>query len=169
MKTMQAYLYSPDTVLRLDPATGQSQPVLTFATLDAIHRHLMVDLIPDDAVDFAIDSAFDAWMARRTGIPQDEPFTWYTHDDDALDPADMATPHVFYALRMIWNHSVPEIWRVGDYKKYSDVPRWSAAYRQRAIEELTRELVSRDDVRSDHRQQFHELVLKTITILTCGI
>jgi len=35
-------------------------------------------------------------------------FTWKTQDGELLSPPEMKTTHLFYSLRMIWNHSMPE-------------------------------------------------------------
>ncbi len=99
-------------------------------------------------------------------------FQWHTHKGKSLKPKKMATPHLFYALRMVWNGSVPPIWKVGDGPNYSDVPMWNKEYKRLAIEELAAELVSRDDaaeLEPDLRTQFHEMILKTLTILQLGL
>lgn len=71
-------------------------------------------------------------------------FVWLTHDGERKLPQQMATPHLFYALRMIWNHSVPEFFRIPGTTRYPDVPHWSKEYRLQAIDILEQELLSRD-------------------------
>jgi hypothetical protein len=112
-----------------------------------------------------------ALLDRALG-PGGGAFVWHTHKGKSYKPSKMATPHLFYALRMVWNHSVPPIWKVGDGPDYSDVPHWNKEYRRLAIQELAKELVSRDDAKeldADLRTQFHEMILKTLTILQLGL
>ncbi len=70
-------------------------------------------------------------------------FIWLDHKGIKHLPQQMATPHLFYALRMIWNHSVPEYYKIPGVRKYSDVPHWSFDYRREALRVLGDELDSR--------------------------
>lgn len=45
-------------------------------------------------------------LAKRT-------FKWRTAEGEWIAPEKMETRHLFYTLRMIWNHSVPAELRVG--------------------------------------------------------
>jgi hypothetical protein len=81
------------------------------------------------------------------------PFKWVTHKGDLVDPADMATPHLFYALRMIFNHSVPEEYqtpplseteKVRGINRYGDVPSWPDSYKKAAVKALAAELNERN-------------------------
>lgn len=71
-----------------------------------------------------------------------KPFVWTTQNGEELEPRQMRTSHVFYALRMIFNHTVPAPWRIPDCKKYNGPGDWPIAYRKQAIfafvDELTR-------------------------------
>lgn len=82
------------------------------------------------------------WLLRKI------PFRWVTHSGDVVDLRNMATPHVYYALRMVWNHSVPEEFctpeSIHPVKKYKDVPHWSRTYRKIAVDALSKELAKRD-------------------------
>lgn len=72
------------------------------------------------------------------------PFLWINHKGEAQYPRDMATPHLYYSLRMLWNNTVPPAFRVGKFKRYNDIAGWSRDYVKRAIDELSRELSNRD-------------------------
>lgn len=75
------------------------------------------------------------------------PFLWLTHSGDLIEPADMATQHLYYAIRMLFNHTVPAKYRtpesVQEIKKYTDVPKWSKAYKTAASKALSAELRTR--------------------------
>jgi hypothetical protein len=76
-------------------------------------------------------------------------FKWITSDGDALSPKDMATPHLFYALRMIWNNTVPPVFRIGMFRRRSAVGTWPIDYVVQAVDELRKELNTRDDLDTD--------------------
>lgn len=83
--------------------------------------------------------------AFRQKPPTSGPFLWLTHDGDLVKPKDMATPHLYFAVRMIFNHTLPAEYRTpGGYKQYADVPAWSEEYKKAAIKELIAELNTRN-------------------------
>lgn len=100
-------------------------------------------------------------------------FIWRTHTGQSRYVSDMASPHIFYALRMIFNHSVPPAFRVlrpGEtMNRYPDVPHWTPEYRQAAINAFTRELCSRDDLEPELQAQFDDMKANTNLILALGL
>ncbi len=80
--------------------------------------------------------------------PPRGPFLWLTQKGELKRPHDMASPHVYYALRMLFNHSVPPEFRtpvsIHPVKLYADVFGWSAEYRRAAINALSDELRTRN-------------------------
>lgn len=72
-------------------------------------------------------------------------FVWRTHKGVDMRPCDMATPHLFYSLRMIWNNVVPPAFRVGKFKRYNDVGEWTDVYLEQATNALLTELLTRED------------------------
>lgn len=82
----------------------------------------------------------------RQSVPK--PFMWLTHGGELKRLSEMPTPHLYYALRMVWNHGVPADFRTPEsihpVKLYSDVPKWSSQYREAAIIEFARELNTRN-------------------------
>lgn len=175
---MKSTLYSPTDAVPFNASTGQEIPAYVFAG-DGLTEDEQSRLEAIDPVDYDERAGYAGhpdYLGRRffarglIGDLSHVRFLWYSHKGERYLPADMATQHLFYALRMVWNHSVPEIWRVGDYPRYADVPNWPESYRRRAITELASELAQREDRLSENiRQQFHEMILKTITILVLGI
>lgn len=80
---------------------------------------------------------------------QPQPFIWVTHNGRSCLPSQMATPHLFHAIRMIFNHSVPAYYRIPGVKHYADVPHWNREYKIQALNELQKELESRKDYESE--------------------
>lgn len=116
--------------------TGPAPKWMRDILADELTRHLknQVDtLLPKD-------------VAFRQRAPRG-PFLWLTHSGDLVAPADMATQHLYYAIRMLFNHTVPAKYRtpesVQEIKKYTDVPRWSKAYKKAATKALWAELNKR--------------------------
>lgn len=100
-------------------------------------------------------------------------FVWVSHNGSRRRISEMASPHIFYSLRMIFNHSVPPAFRVlrpGEtMNRYSDVPHWTPAYRQAAVNAFTRELCSRDDLEPELQAQFDDMKANTQLILALGL
>lgn len=75
------------------------------------------------------------------------PFEWRSADGDFWAPKDMETRHVFYTVRMIWNHSVPEDMRVGrNIRLYRFGDFYTGEYMKSAVLALGRELLTRKDL-----------------------
>ncbi len=162
---MNAYLYSPTGVKEYDPSFSPEDTDIPFIMHEPPPEMPDVEVNPqDDGEDIT------ATLARYYNY-QPLGFTWYTHSGEALPPEDMATPHLFYALRMVWNHSVPTMLKVGDGPAYPDVPRWSADYRRDAINALSYELAQRDgdELAVDQRMELFEMIQKTVSILLLGL
>src|SRR5882724_4752822 len=168
---MNALLYSPTGVAEYDPSRGISYPLPFEPSPEDFASGLVEEnpTLPDEDTgsDYATsDYMQPEWRSLRSVLdrnfgPGGGRFVWYTHTGEAMDPADMATPHVFYALRMVWNHSVPRVMKVGDGPNYPDVRLWCDAYKQAAITTLANELAQRDDeLNEDLRMELFEMVQK---------
>lgn len=101
-------------------------------------------------------------------------FIWHTHKGEALYPDEMATPHLFYSLRMVFNHVVPPVFRVlgpleRDMKRYNDVRNWSDEYKTAAITELSRELDTRNDLDPELQHQYDDIKLNAALVVALGI
>lgn len=168
---MNALLYSPTGVAEYDPTRDIRYP-LPFAP----EPEEIVESNPTmDDEDTGSDYSTQEWRSLRSVLdrvlgPGGGRFVWYTHTGEAMDVEDMATPHVFYALRMVWNHSVPQVLKVGDGPNYPDVRRWCDSYRKAAITTLANELAQRDDELGEElRMELFEMVQKTLVILQLGL
>lgn len=77
-----------------------------------------------------------------------------------IHPKDMETRHVFYTIRMIWNHSVPPQMRVGkNYRMYSGFgPEYTRDYMKSAVVHLMHELSTRKDMIDEWRQEYEEIM-----------
>jgi hypothetical protein len=100
--------------------------------------------VPDDLIDELIADRLTFPNRQKQDLSTVE-FMWETNDGDQLFLSDMATPHLFYTLRMIYNHSVPPAFRVGDFKRRKNVDQWPIDYRQQAGREIFKELEGRAD------------------------
>lgn len=75
-------------------------------------------------------------------------FRWRTQKDEWLLPSEMETRHLFYTLRMIFNHSVPDNLALKPYKPYwFDPVIYNKKYITEAIRNLAYELATRDDIK----------------------
>ncbi len=77
---------------------------------------------------------------------QQGPFIWETEKGVLIKPKKMATEHLFYALRMLFNHSMPPLARVGDVIRKQYVFEWPVDYKIQAGNAMKDELSKRKDV-----------------------
>lgn len=74
-------------------------------------------------------------------------FKWRTQNQVYIAPEDMQTRHLFYTLRMIYNHSMPPSFRLLPYKEYYfDKSIYTKSYITQAIRSLAYELATRKDI-----------------------
>jgi hypothetical protein len=66
---------------------------------------------------------------------------------------EMETRHLFYTLRMIWNHSMPEEARSPSYKRYTFGAFYTPWYMGDAIRAIIPELQTRADLTSAWRAE----------------
>ncbi len=74
------------------------------------------------------------------------PFRWRDAGGNYHAPESMETRHLFYTLRMIWNHSMPEVWRIQPFRLYRFQPFYTEEYMRSAITAIGKELLSRPDL-----------------------
>lgn len=71
-------------------------------------------------------------------------FQWVDHEGVRHDPQQMNTHHLFYTLRMIWNHSAPSQLKIRPYKKYTHFKKmYTNAYMKLAVKAIILELAQR--------------------------
>ena len=74
------------------------------------------------------------------------PFQWRSREGVFHRIDQMKTRHLFYAVRMIWNHSMPENARSQSYIKYDFSPFYTEDYMRRALSAMCPELLQRTDL-----------------------
>lgn len=94
-------------------------------------------------------------------------FVWKSHNGKTYLVQQMATPHLFYALRMIWNHSIPEYFRIPAVPYYPDVPHWSKKYKKQAMDTIQDELESRDFANELDEEQLREYYYMQLATKAC--
>jgi hypothetical protein len=116
---------------------------------------------PDDLIDELISNdGFPSRQFQKLEGQDDfrEPFVWETNDGDFLELRNMATPHLFYTLRMIFNHSVPPAFRIGQFRRRANVDRWPLDYREQAGHEIRAELRKRSDLEPWMKGEVQDMV-----------
>src|SRR5215510_4649181 len=81
-------------------------------------------------------------------------FIWRDQAGNEWKLKDMRTSHLFFCIRMIYNHTVPPQMRlIGG--RYEDVEKWDNDYKVVAVTMLTKELVKRKPLPEWMLQQIH--------------
>lgn len=196
MKTINAFIYP--TPEEFDRQIEEARCARLFSRLHRIpldfgtriHEQLSAafdprnHLSPDDhdPIDFSqLERRLAQQWLQEIGVKNPErfipdapdEFVWASHNGSRFHLSDMATKHVFYALRMIYNHTVAPVFRVlrpGETMKYyPDVPYWDADYRRRAVDAFVAELAERDDLDEDLARQYGDMQANTRVILALGL
>ena len=84
-------------------------------------------------------------------------FTWRSGDGKRWVPSKMRTTNLFYTLRMIWNHSMPEAARLQPYQRYSFSSAYTPEYMKKAVVHLFNELMTRDDLPGHLVMELHHM------------
>lgn len=86
-------------------------------------------------------------------------WTWRVKDGkEQLHPCNMVTRHLFFTLRMIWNHAMPAEARVGDnIQLYSFGPAYTEEYMRHAIAHIGTELLTRTDIQPAWQKQLDKM------------
>ena len=74
------------------------------------------------------------------------PFLWRTRGGAFVTPADMETRHLYFTVRMIWNHSVPDQYKLKPYTRYTFCSFYVSGYMSEAIKNMLVELSTRQDL-----------------------
>lgn len=83
---------------------------------------------------------------------------WRDRFGNFHDPETMRTSHLFYTLRMIWNHTMPPSARSATYQAYNFGPFYTEAYLKRAIVTLTPILARREDLTPGLRTELERMI-----------
>ena len=84
-------------------------------------------------------------IQKESGEIQDS-FKWRDRQGEFHYPKDMTTKHVFFTLRMIWNHTVPEEMQIEPFQRYNFSSFYTSEYMATAVKNLISELTLRDDL-----------------------
>ena len=95
-------------------------------------------------------------------------FEWKDRNNNFYCVEDMATRHLFFTLRMIWNHTMPEEAKLKPYNKYKFGEFYTEAYLMDAIINIYYELIKRPDImpawRADLEHMHNYVNLQSINI-----
>lgn len=92
----------------------------------------------------------------RTGVVPG--WRWITSRGEHMPPASMATTHLFFTLRMIWNHSMPRHMHVGyNVKRWRFGIRHRPSYMRQAIVHLGAELFTRTDLPAWMQEELRQM------------
>ena len=72
-------------------------------------------------------------------------FIWVDQTGISHTLESMTTHHVFYTIKMIWNHVVPPELQLKPFKQYNLGPQFTNKFCRRAVDALLAELKTRDD------------------------
>ena len=82
-------------------------------------------------------------------------YRWRTHQGEHVLPSEMETGHLVYSLRMVFNHTVPEEFRVPGGKRWADIDHWPADYLRASVKHLMEEAIKRKDLTAGHAAILH--------------
>ena len=88
-------------------------------------------------------------------------YMWRDTDGHFHDPKSMETRHVFFTLRMIWNHHAPLEARIEPYRRYQFNPFYTTEYLSQSVKVLMTELSKRKDMTPYWRKNLDHMVYYT--------
>ena len=79
-------------------------------------------------------------------------FIWIDRFNEPHNVGQMETRHLFYTVRMIWNHSAPVALRLFPYKRYTFGARYTGSYMRDAVAAMVTELNRRHPIPVEYEQ-----------------
>lgn len=73
-------------------------------------------------------------------LKKKDKFHWQTSEGDILTPDEMKTSHIFFCVRMIYNHTVPPEFQTSPHKRWIMPPHFNLTERCRAIQVFLEQL-----------------------------
>lgn len=70
----------------------------------------------------------------------------------------METRHLFYTVRMIWNHTMPVQAQTATFKRYAFGPRYTKEYMLEAIRAMVPELGTRTDLTPGWAAELQQMI-----------
>lgn len=80
-------------------------------------------------------------------------FRWRDQSGIFHHPNEMETRHLFYTLRMIWNHTMPERVRMTPYRAHEFIDFYTVTYMESAVKAIGSELFTRNDITPQWRKE----------------
>lgn len=96
------------------------------------------------------------------------PFKWRTGGGVFIAPADMETRHLYFTVRMIWNHTVPEQFKLRPFNEYIFPPIYTTEFMAEALKHMLCELAVRKDL-PEHWAQNLNYMVKTASQILGGL
>jgi len=83
------------------------------------------------------------------------PFLWTMNGGGKIPVTAMQTSHLFYAVRMIFNHTVPEMYKIHGCVEWNRASRTfkDKRYAREAVEAMLIQLATRPDIPDDFLEQ----------------
>lgn len=88
----------------------------------------------------------------------EEPFRWLSRDGEWSEPRNMDTDHLFFTIRVIWNHTMPYEARTHDFQRRDFGPTHGPEYLVKAIGVMVPELSIRTDLGPRHKLHLRKMV-----------
>lgn len=85
-------------------------------------------------------------------------FQWRDSQGGFHLPSEMETRHLFYTLRMIWNHTMPDQAQIKPFRRYEFGEHYTEYYLKDAVLNLAHELKTRNDMTAEWRAQLSFMV-----------
>lgn len=78
-------------------------------------------------------------------------FQWRDREGNWHYPENMSTKHLFFTLRMIWNHSVTDEFQIEPFRRYNFGATYTQQYMAEAVTNICKELSKRNDLTNYYR------------------
>lgn len=92
-------------------------------------------------------------IQQRNNTATTDGFRWRDRQGGFHLPKSMVTRHLFFTLRMIWNHSMPEDARTHGFLAYTFSSYYTGDYMKKAVRALAEELATRTDMEAEWKRQ----------------
>lgn len=85
-------------------------------------------------------------MERTAEFEVSTDFKWRDRRGQFHYPKDMETRHLFFTVRMIWNHTVPDMYQIKPFERYNFSSFYTSFYMGQAVRNILSELSTRNDL-----------------------
>ena len=79
-------------------------------------------------------------VSHRHESRPDHVFVWKTSKDEFISIDQMEARHLFFTVRMIWNHTMPEDAKLRPFRRYEFGPYYTSGYMAKAVRAMVPEL-----------------------------